>query len=295
MQFRILGSLEIADGEGAISLDAPKQRALLGVLLLYPNEVVSTERLIDELWGERPPATAVKVVQTYVSQLRKLLGDDLIATRPPGYVLRVGEDDLDAKRFRRLAGEGHELAVSGDQERADALYSEALALWRGPPLANVAFESFARSEVERLEEERLDALTDRIDCELALGRHHELTSELESLVKQYPLRERLRAQLMLAFYRSGRQADALVAYQNARRTLVEELGLEPGRELHDLQQAILRHDATLEAPAQLGRPKHERQARLDCGLAGRRHRCRARGGVVVRISLGLRCCKDGLT
>ena len=239
---------------------------MLGVLLLYPNEVVSTERLIDELWGERPPATAVKVVQTYVSQLRKLLGDDLIATRPPGYVLRVGEDDLDAKRFRRLAGEGHELAVSGDQQRADALYSEALALWRGPPLANVAFESFARSEVERLEEERLDALTDRIDCELALGRHHELTSELESLVKQYPLRERLRAQLMLAFYRSGRQADALVAYQNARRTLVEELGLEPGRELHDLQQAILRHDATLEAPAQPGRPMHGRRGGLIAAL-----------------------------
>jgi YVTN family beta-propeller protein len=248
VQFRILGSLEVADGDAAISLEAPKQRALLGVLLLYPNEVVATERLIDELWGERPPASAVKVVQTYVSQLRKVLGDGLIATRPPGYLLRIGEDELDSARFRRLATQGHQLAGNGDHERADAMYGEALALWRGPPLADVVFESFARSEVERLEEERLEALTDRIDCELALSRHHEFVPELESLVKQYPLRERLRAQLMLALYRSGRQADALAAYQDARRTLIEELGLEPGRELHDLEQAILRHDAALDAP-----------------------------------------------
>jgi YVTN family beta-propeller protein len=248
VQFRILGSLEVADGDGAISLDAPKQRALLGVFLLYPNEVVSTVRLIDELWGERPPATATKVLQTYVSQLRKILGDDVIATRLPGYFLRVEEGELDSVRFRRLVAEGHELAVTGDYERADALYRDALALWRGPPLAGVTFESFARSEVERLEEERLEALTDRIDCELALGLHHELVSELESIVKQHPLRERLRAQLMVALYRSGRQADALAAYHDGRRTLVEELGLEPGRELHDLEQAILRHDAALEAP-----------------------------------------------
>lgn len=248
MQFRILGSLEFADGDGAISLDAPKQRALLGVLLLYPNEVVSTNRLIDELWGEHPPATAVKVVQTYVSQLRRGLGPDVIETRPPGYLLRVEEDALDADRFRRLTGEGRLSATKGNQQRADGLFREALALWRGPPLADVTFESFARSEVERLEEERLDVLTDRIDCELALGRHHELTSELESHVKQHPLRERFRAQLMLALYRSGRQADALSAYQDARRTLVDELGLEPGRELRDLEQAILRHDTALEAP-----------------------------------------------
>ena len=252
MQFRILGSLEVADGDAAISLDASKHRALLGVLLLYPNEVVSTERLIDELWGDRPPATATKVLQTYVSQLRKLLGDDLIGTRPPGYRLRIREDELDAERFRRLAGEGHQLAVSGDHEEADALYREALALWRGAPLADVAFKSFARSEVERLDEERLETLTDRIDCELALGRHRELVPELESLVRRHPLRERFRAQLMLALYRSGRQADALNAYQDARRTLIEELGLEPGRELHDLEQAILRHDAALDAPVPVG-------------------------------------------
>ena len=206
-------------------------------------------------------------MQTYVSQLRKVLGDDLIATRPPGYLLRIGEGELDAERFRRLAREGHLLAVNGDHERADALYREALALWRGPPLAGIAFESFARSEVERLEEERLEALTDRIDCQLELGRHHELVPELESLVKRYPLRERFRAQLMLGLYRSGRQADALAAYQDARRALIEELGLEPGRELHDLEQAILRHDVALEAPV--------------THVAG----VRRRGGVLATVSV----------
>jgi YVTN family beta-propeller protein len=262
VQFRILGSLEVADGDGAISLDPPKQRALLGVLLLYPNVVVSTERLIDELWGGRPPATAGKVLQTYVSQLRRALGSDRIVTRSPGYLLHVDGDDLDAEHFRRLAAEGRRLAGNGRQGEADDVFNEALALWRGAPLADVTLESFARSEVERLEEERLDALTDRIDCELALGRHHELTSELESLVKHYPLRERLRAQLMLALYRSGRQADALAAYQDARRTLVEELGLEPGRELQDLERAILTHDAALEAPAQRGSGARRRRGLL---------------------------------
>ena len=247
VEFRILGPLEVADGERAISFDAPKQRALLGLLLLHPNEVVSSERLIDELWGERAPATAAKVVQTYISQLRRALGPDVIATRPPGYLLRIEEEALDAERFRRLAAEARRLAADGKRERADGLYREALALWRGPPLADVAFESFARNEVERLGEERLDALSAWLDCELTLGHHDELVTELETLVRQHPLRERLRAQLMLALYRSGRQADALAAYQDARRTLVDELGLEPSRELQDLEKGILTHDPALEA------------------------------------------------
>jgi DNA-binding SARP family transcriptional activator/streptogramin lyase len=252
VDFRILGPLEVADGERAISFEAPKQRALLGLLLLHPNEVVSSERAIDELWGERPPATATKVVQTYVSQLRRALGAGLITTRAPGYVLGIKEEEaLDAARFRRLASEARRLAASGERERADSLYRQALALWRGPPLADVAFESFARNEVERLGEERVDALTARIDCELALGRHEQLVAELETLVRQYPLRERLRAQLMLALYRSGRQADALAAYQDARRTLVDELGLAPSRELQELEKAILTHDRALEPPAPL--------------------------------------------
>jgi DNA-binding SARP family transcriptional activator len=247
MEFRILGPLEVTDGDQAIAFAASKQRALLGVLLLHPGEVVSSDRLIDELWGERPPATAAKVLQTYVFQLRRSLGAGLIATRPPGYLLAVDEESLDAGRFRHLTARAGRLVAMGQPEPADALYREALALWRGPALADVAFESFARNEVERLGEERLAALTARIDCELALGQHESLVAELETLVGQYPLRERLRAQLMLALYRSGRQADALAAYQDARRSLVDELGLEPSRELQDLERAILTHDPNLEA------------------------------------------------
>jgi DNA-binding SARP family transcriptional activator len=251
VEFHILGPLEVADGDRAISLEAPKQRALLSVLLLHPNEVVSSARLIDELWGERPPATATKVVQTYVSQLRRVLGPGVIATRPPGYMLRVQEDALDAERFRRLTAEARRLAANGEQERAGVLFREALLLWRGPPLADVVFESFARNEVEQLEEERLGALMDRIDCELALGHHEGLAGELETFVKRYPLRERLRAQLMLALYRSGRQADALATYQDARRALVGELGLEPSRELQALEGAILNQDPALAATPRL--------------------------------------------
>src|SRR5262249_10518363 len=162
----------------------------------------SSERLIDELWGERPPPTATKVLQTYVSQLRRVVGADAIATRPPGYLLRVGEEALDATQFRQLFAEGRLLASNGDLKGASACYREALALWRGPALADVVFESFARNEVERLEEERLSTLMDLIDCELALGEHEEVVQELEALVRQHPLRERLRGQLMLALYRS---------------------------------------------------------------------------------------------
>src|SRR5262245_39047825 len=255
MQFRILGPLEVADGHGAISFDAPKQRTLLAVLLLHANEVVSSERLIDELWGESPPATATKVVQTYVSQLRKALGPGAIVTRPPGYMLQIENGALDAERFHRLTSDAQDSVAKGNPERAEKIYREALDLWRGPPLADVVFESFAANEVEGLDEERLKALMDRIDCELALGRHHELVSELEALVGQYPLRERLRRQLMIALYRSGRQADALAEYHNARRTLVDELGLEPSGELQELERAILTHDAALEPPQPASRER----------------------------------------
>jgi DNA-binding SARP family transcriptional activator len=248
VDFRILGPLEVENAGGAIALGTAKQQALLGVLLLHPNEVVSGERLIDELWGERPPPTAAKVVQTYVSQLRKCLGREAIVTRPPGYLLRVDEGAIDAGRFRRLTAEGRLRAADGDRERAEGLYREALALWRGPPLTGLVFESFARNEVERLEQERLAALIDGIDCGLALGRDDELVPGLETLVKQHPLQERLRAQLMLALYRSGRQAEALAVYQDARRVLVDALGLEPTRRLQELERAILTHDEALEAP-----------------------------------------------
>jgi DNA-binding SARP family transcriptional activator len=261
MEFRILGPLEVVDGDTTIRPQAAKQRALLGVLLLHPNEVVSSERLIDELWGERPPTTAAKTLQTYVSQLRRLLGREVIATRPPGYLLRVQEHAVDSVRFRRLTARARHHLADGEHEQAHALYVDALALWRGSALADVVFESFAHNEVECLEEERLAALTERIDCELALGRHDDLIAELKLLVEQYPLRERLRAQLMVALYRSARQADALAAYQDARRTFVDQLGLEPSRELQGLERAILTHDATLEPPPPPAPERGERQQR----------------------------------
>jgi predicted ATPase/DNA-binding SARP family transcriptional activator len=257
MEFRILGPLEVFDEQRPIAVAAAKQRALLAVLLLHANEVVSRERLIDELWGERPPATAAKVVQAYVSQLRRRLGRETIATRGPGYQLQVDENAVDATRFRRLVAEARRLATGGDYEPAARAYGAALALWRGPPLADVAVESFARNEIKRLEEERLAALADRIDCQLALGHHEQLVPELETLVGQHPLRERLHAQLMLALYRAGRQADALAAYQETRRTLVDELGLEPSTDLRQLEKAILAHNPALAAPT----PVHQRQPR----------------------------------
>jgi predicted ATPase/DNA-binding SARP family transcriptional activator len=248
VEFSMLGALEVTSHGGAITPPAPKHRALLGVLLLHPNEVVSRERLIDELWGERPPRSAPKVVQTYVSQLRRLLGPETIVTRAPGYELRIDEDAIDAARFRHRTAEARALAQRGDDKAAEVAYAEALALWRGPPLADVVFESFARNEIERLHEERFGALMEHIDCRLRLGQHEELIPELETMVRHYPLRERLHGQLMLALYRSGRQADALAAYQDARRILAEDLGLEPSRELQGLERAVLTHDATLESP-----------------------------------------------
>jgi YVTN family beta-propeller protein len=292
VEFRILGALEVWDGRNPVSIDAPKQRALLGALLLHPNETVSAERLIDELWGERPPATAGKVVQTYVVQLRRTLGRDLIETRPPGYLLRIDEDALDAARFRTLATEARRLATAGHDERARTLYGEALALWRGPPLADVTFESYGQNELDRLEEERLRVVVERIDCDLALGRHDELVPELDALVKRHPLHERLRAQLMLALYRSGRQGDALAAYQDARHALAEQLGLEPGEPLRQLERQILNHDPALQwalAPA---------TARATARVSRRRRTWTAAvlGAVVVAasaVAVGLSATRGG--
>lgn len=271
MEFRILGPLEVSNAREGFTLDAPKVRALLGVLLLHPNEVVSSERLIDELWGERPPATAAKIVQTYVSQLRRTLDPDAIETRTPGYALHVADDALDSARFRHLIAQGRRVAASGAHDQAQRIYQEALALWRGPPLADVQFESFARNEVEQLEEERLSARMDMIDCELALGAHERLVAELETLVSQYPLRERLRAQLMLALYRCGRQADALEVYREGRRALHDELGIEPGPALRGLEQSILRQESELggapAAPTEITRRPRRRWPLVVAGLA----------------------------
>lgn len=230
--------------ERSLELGGAKPRSLLAILLLHANQVLSTDRLIDELWGASPPATAAKSLQVMVSKLRKRLGDDRLATHPPGYVLRVEPAALDLARFEQLVGEARQAAP----ESAARKLRQALALWRGPALADLAYESFAQAEIARLEELRLAALDQRIDADLATGRHAELVGELEALVAQHPLRERLRCQLMLALYRSGRQAEALDAYRSARRELSEELGLEPSEELKRLEQAILRQDPALDLP-----------------------------------------------
>ena len=251
MEFRILGPLEVIEDGNPVALGTLKERLVLGVLLLHANEFVSRERLIDDLWGEAPPPTARKAINVYVSKLRKALGAagaDPITTAAGGYRLQVEPASLDASRLQVLVAEAQELVAKGELESAGERFREALELWRGPTLAGLQLESRGRDEVSQLDELRLAVLMDRIDCDLALGRHEQAVGELGVLVGEHPLRERLRAQQMLALYRSGRQADALEAYAEARRTLVDDLGIEPSEALQRLQQAILRHDPSLETP-----------------------------------------------
>ncbi len=225
MEFRVLGALEVReDGDRPIHLGAGKQRAALAILLLHANEVVSTERLIDELWGEEPPKAARKALQVYVTHLRKALGSERIRTQAPGYVLELAPDELDLHRFEQLVQKGRELQENGDPAGATAALREALGLWRGQPLADFTFEPFAQTEIPRLEELRLEALEERIDAELALGHGGQLVAELEALVAEHPYRERLRGQLMLALYRAGRQADALAALPGDQEAARREAG-----------------------------------------------------------------------
>ena len=242
MEFRILGPLEVLSDGRTLDLGGQKQRALLAMLLVEANRVVSNGRLIDALWEDEPPGTAQKALQVYVSQLRKVLSRDVLVTQAPGYALHVGSGELDAARFEALVGEARE----AEPATAAAKLRDALVLWRGPALADFAYDRFARPEIVRLEELRLAALEERIEADLALGRHAQLVGEVEARVSEHPLRERLRGQLMLSLYRSGRQAEALEAYQAARRTLVEELGIEPSRALQDLERAILNQDPALD-------------------------------------------------
>jgi DNA-binding SARP family transcriptional activator len=253
VQFRILGPLEVLDDEGRpLDLGGPRRRALLLALLIRAGKVVSQDRLIDELWGEQPPRTAVTSLQNSISLLRKALGADVLRTRPPGYVLDLKPEQLDASVFERLSREARSLT---GEERALKL-NAALALFRGPPLADVAAEPFAEHEARRLEELQLGALEERIEVDLELGRHGQVVAELEALVGRHPLRERLRAQLMTALYRSGRQAEALAAYQDARRSLVEELGIDPSPELQQLERSILRHEHAVAAPSAAAADDH---------------------------------------
>ena len=263
MQFRVLGPLEVEVGGLPLPLRGRRQRALLALLLLSANEVVPDDRLLEDLWGDEQPSSGRAALRVRISQLRKALGDGgrALLTRPPGYVLHVDPDRVDARLFERLAAAGTRQLREGSAELAAMTLREALALWRGPALADFAYEAFAQPEMARLEELRLAALEERIDADLALARHAELVGELEALVATEPLRERPRGQLMLALYRSGRQADALASYRAARRAL-DELGIEPGRALAELEGAILRQDPALEPPeartaARAPRPDHE--------------------------------------
>jgi len=293
VRYRLLGPLEVSDGDSPLALGEGRQRSVLTLLLLHRNEAVASDRLIDALWGDRPPATAAKVLQNHVAQLRRALDDregQRLLTRGRGYRLEVADGELDLDRFERLVDEGGAALASGRPADAASLLREALALWRGPPLADVAYETFAQGEIARLEERRSAAMEQRIDADLALGRHAELVAELEGLVAEHPLRERLGAQLMIALYRCGRQADALEAYGDARRVLLDELGVEPGPGLRDLQAAILRQDPELApAPAAWPRP---------LGASPRRRALLAAGGALLAaaaVAAGLLAASEGGT
>jgi DNA-binding SARP family transcriptional activator/class 3 adenylate cyclase len=248
MEFRILGPLEAREEGRRLQLGGSKQRALLALLLLHANELVPTQRLVDELWGASPPPSAAKAVQVYVSRFRKLLGRERLETRGPAYVLRVEPGELDLHRFEELLAEGRRLFDAGSPAAALGLLDEALGVWHGPALVEFDYDAFARGAITRLEELRVAASELQLETRLALGLHAEVVPELEALVREHPLRETLIRLLMLALYRGGRQADALAVYQDARRALVGGLGLEPGHALQQLERAILRQDAALLEP-----------------------------------------------
>lgn len=249
MDYRILGSLEVWRDDQEVPLGGAKQRALLAILLIHANQVVSVDRLIEDLWGEEAPASAPNVIQTYVSRLRKALEQPgvpaVLESRKPGYVIHVRPEELDVSRHERLLERARDAMDKEDPASASSMYSEALNLWRGEPLSDFTYEAFAQREIERLRDLRVAAMEGRIEAELAIGGGAELVGELHSLAHEYPLRERLRGQLMLALYRSGRQAEALQAYQDARRALADELGIDPGPDLQGLERAILNQDPSL--------------------------------------------------
>jgi DNA-binding SARP family transcriptional activator/class 3 adenylate cyclase len=245
LSFRLLGSFEVARGGRAVELGGQKQRAVLAILALDAGRVVSTDRLIDQLWGEQPPKTAVTSLQNFISQLRKTVGADVVVTKSPGYLLNIAPAQVDLNQFERLVREARSLEPEAGAEKLRLAFD----LWRGPPLADFTFEPFAETEIARLEELRLAAIEERIQIELDSGRSAELVAELEGIVREHPLRERPRGQLMLALYRAGRQAEALQAYQDARRTMVEELGIEPTPVLQQLHASILRQESALQPQA----------------------------------------------
>jgi peptide/nickel transport system substrate-binding protein len=294
MDYRILGPLEVTDGDRPVLLGGEKQRALLVLLLLHAGEVVSADRLIDDLWGERSPAGALKALQVHISRLRKVLDGDgdvlpdangdtsttasgpVVLTRGHGYVLRLEPGELDLDRFQAVVEAGRQALSQGDPVRASQSFRAGLALWRGPPLADFTYEAFAQAPIARLDELRLGAIEDCVDADLALGRHDQLVGELTAMVEQHPLRERLRMQLMLALHRSGRQAEALDVYQEYRRGLAQELGLDPSARMQQLEGAILTRDPSLELPSRTE----------PAGAGAPVSRARRTGGSRRRLALG---------
>jgi DNA-binding SARP family transcriptional activator len=256
MRFHVLGPLEVEADDGPLVLGGPKERLLLALLLTRPNQVVSVEALVGGLWGEQPPATAAKTLQSHVKRLRRALepgrargaAGEVLVTRQPGYLLRVAPRALDATRFEELTAQARRALAEGQADAAGSLLREALGLWRGQAFEEFLDADVAVAEADRLAELRRVAVEDRIEADLRQGRHRELVAELEGLVRQQPLQERLWAQLLLALYRAGRQADALLAYQRARSILVEELGIDPGAELRRLHTAVLAQDPGLDLP-----------------------------------------------
>ncbi len=288
MELKILGPFEVCDDSGQpVKLPAGRERTLLAVLALRQGEVVSSDELIDVLWGEQSPPTAGKALQGYVSHLRGLLrsvGEDgALVTRSPGYALLLGNDVVDGRRFEALAAEGWR-QLDDDSRTALATFEEALALWRGPVLGEFAFADFAQREIHRLGELRLETVEGRFEALLRLGKHGAAVAQLEACVDEHPLRERLRGQLMLALYRSGRQADALAVYRDGRRILHEDLGLEPGTELQRLEHAILEQDPELDAPVAVRSPGPARPHNGTPPSSPRRHGRRAAAGIVLLLA-----------
>ncbi len=263
MQVRILGPFQLEDGGRQITVGGVRQRAVLAGLVLNANEVIPSEQLLVELWGEDAPLSAANALQAAISRLRRLLASGRLTTTARGYMLRLFPAELDAAQFEQLIFEGRDALAAGVAAEAVQLLDQAMTLWRGPPLTDFRYEPFAQAEIARLEELRLACLEERNEANLALGSAGALTAELGRMVADHPLRERLRGQLMLALYRSGRQADALEAYSEFRSALMDELGLEPSSALRELQAAILRHDPVLAPGSAIGptRDAHASAAR----------------------------------
>jgi DNA-binding SARP family transcriptional activator len=301
VQFRILGPLEVLDGEGRpLHLSRRKQRVVLAILLVHANRVVPLDRLVEELWGEQPPQQAIGSLQAYISHLRRLLEPErqsrtpagVLVSQAPGYRLVVAAEDLDAARFETLAARGRGLLDAEQHERAAAVLAEGLALWRGPVLADLTEAPFAQAERARLEELRVAALEDRATAELALGHHAALVGELEQLVAAYPFRERLHGLRMLALYRSGRQAEALQAYRGASGVLRDELGIDPGPWLRRLEGEILNQSPALDwlpparAPGAAAPAPERPAAEREDELVGREQQLAAFETVLVGVSAG---------